>query len=42
MGIKEIAYAGVKWIQQTQNRDQMRAPGNMVINLGGPQKVGIY
>jgi hypothetical protein len=36
MDLREIGWDGVDWIDVTQDRDQWRAPVNMVLNLRVP------
>jgi hypothetical protein len=36
MDFREIGWGGVDWIDLTQNKDQWRALGNMVMNLRVP------
>jgi hypothetical protein len=36
LGLREIGWDGVDWIDRTQDRDQWRALMNMVLNLRVP------
>jgi hypothetical protein len=36
MGLREIGWSGMDWIDLAQDRDQWRALVNMVMNLEGP------
>jgi hypothetical protein len=38
IGLREIGWAGVEWIDLAQDRDQWRALVNTVMNLGGSLK----
>jgi hypothetical protein len=40
MDLREIGWEGVDWIHMVQDRDQLQAHVDMVMNLWVPQKVG--
>jgi hypothetical protein len=40
MGLREIGWGGVDWIDLAQDRDQWRALVNIVMNLRVPKNVG--
>jgi hypothetical protein len=42
MDLKEMGLEGVTWIHLTQDRDDLRALVNTVMNLHVPQKVGNF
>jgi hypothetical protein len=42
MDLREIGWDGVDWIDMTQDRDQWRAPVNMVLNVRVPQNAGKF
>jgi hypothetical protein len=42
MHLKEIGWGGMDWINLAQERNQHRAPVNMVMNLRVPENVGKF
>jgi hypothetical protein len=42
MALREIGWGGMDWIDLAQDRDQMRALVNMVMNLRVPQNAGKF
>jgi len=42
MALREIGWDGIDWINLAQNRAQLWALVNTVINIWVPQKVGIF
>jgi hypothetical protein len=42
MDLREIGWDGMDWIELVQDRDQLRAPVNMVMKLRVPQNTGNF
>jgi hypothetical protein len=42
MGLREIGWGGMDWIDLAQDRDQWRAIVNVVMNLRDPQNFGKF
>jgi hypothetical protein len=42
MDLREIGWDGINWIDSAQNRDQLRALVNTVMNLRVPQNAGKF
>jgi hypothetical protein len=42
MGLHEVGWEGMGWIDLAQDRDRWRAPVNAAMNLGVPQNAGNF